>query len=77
MSIKRQEFYEGAALHILARSGNLQGVRFESPFFVLNDSLYVLLKYSTKGRSPWGFTFSTDEQRKLRDKALRACFEIA
>ncbi|WP_440642256.1 hypothetical protein ACSHT2_15065 [Bradyrhizobium sp. PUT101] len=27
--------------------------------------MIVLLKYSTKVRSPWGFTFTEDEQRQL------------
>jgi hypothetical protein len=65
MPIQKQEFYEGAALHILARSGGIKTIRYESPFFVLNDALFVLLKYSTRGRSPWGFTFMPDEQGLL------------
>lgn len=72
MGIKKQEFYEGAALHLLARSGRLSSVRYATPFFLLNDELTVLLKYSTKGRSPWGFTFMPEEQLLLRSKALKA-----
>jgi len=53
LAIKKQEFYEGAALHLLARSGRLSSVRYAAPFFLLNNELTVLLKYSTKGRSPW------------------------
>jgi hypothetical protein len=68
MAIKKQEFYEGAALHILARNGRIRSVRYEAPFFVLNDDLLVLLKYSTRGRSPWGFTFMPDEQVLLKIK---------
>lgn len=69
MSIKKQEFYEGAALHRLAQSGRLAKLQYEPPFFFINGSVIVLLKYSTKGRSPWGFTFTTDEQKRLREKA--------
>lgn len=69
MSIKKQEFYEGAALHILARSGNLTSVRYETPFFYFNKNTAALLKYSTKTRSPWGFTFTAEEQILLRDRA--------
>ena len=71
MAIKKQEFYEGAALHLLARSGGITSIRYESPFFLLNDRLLVLLKYSTKGRSPWGFTFTRDEQVSLKKRASK------
>jgi hypothetical protein len=63
--IKKQEFYEGAALHLLARQGCIQSLRYEPPLFVVNDQISILLKYSTKGRSPWGFTFTRDEQALL------------
>src|SRR5258708_4308496 len=69
MAIKKQEFYEGAALHLLARTGGITSIRYESPFFVLNRNVQVYLKYSTKGRSPWGFTFTLDEQEILMEKA--------
>ena len=69
MAIKKQEFYEGAALHLLARTGRIASISYEAPFFLFNKHLLVLLKYSTKGRSPWGFTFTPDEQESLRTKA--------
>ena len=65
MAIKKQEFYEGAALHLLARNGSIKSIRYNPPLFLVNDEILLLLKYSTKGRSPWGFTFNTDEQRLL------------
>ncbi len=69
MGIKKQEFYEGAALHLLARAGGITSIRYEAPFFLLNNQLLLLLKYSTKGRSPWGFTFTRDEQAILQKRA--------
>lgn len=68
MAIKKQDFYEGAALHLLARSGNIERLRYEPPFFLLNDKIQVLLKYSTRVRSPWGFTFTPDEQALLKHR---------
>jgi hypothetical protein len=65
MGIKKQEFYEGAAVYLLARSGQLENIRYESPFFRVNDKITLLLKYSTRKRSPWGFTFTIDEQNAL------------
>ena len=71
MAIKKQEFYEGAALHLVARTGLLASVQYDAPFFLFNHRLSVLLKYSTKGRSPWGFTFTADEQILLESKASK------
>jgi hypothetical protein len=68
MAIKKQEFYEGAALHLLARTGAITSISYESPFFFINKSVRVLLKYSTRTRSPWGFTFVPDEQDLLQNK---------
>lgn len=72
MGIKKQEFYEGAALHLLARAGRITSIRYEAPFFLLNGHLSILLKYSTRGRSPWGFTFTTDEQAILKVAACKS-----
>jgi hypothetical protein len=69
MAIKKQEFYEGAALHLLARGGRITSIIYKPPFFLLNKYLTVLVKYSTRGRSPWGFTFTSDEQILLKEKA--------
>jgi hypothetical protein len=71
MAIKKQEFYEGAALHRLARTGKVTGIGYDAPFFWLNNCLLVRLKYSTKGRSPWAFTFTADEQLLLQQLANR------
>jgi hypothetical protein len=72
MPIKKQEFYEGAALHLVARTGQVASIRYEAPFFILNDRVSILLKYSTKNRSPWGFTFAVDEQLLLKKRATRS-----
>lgn len=69
MAIGKQEFYEGAALHLLARAGGIAGIDYEAPFFLLNGRLLIHVKYSTRKRSPWGFTFTPEEQILLRDKA--------
>jgi hypothetical protein len=69
MAIKKQEFYEGAALHQLVRGGRITSLKYEPPLFTVNNTFLVCLKYSTRGRSPWGFTFTPDEQDLLRTRA--------
>jgi hypothetical protein len=65
VAIKKQEFYEGAAIHLLARQGCIKSIQYNSPFFIINDNVFALLKYSTKNRSPWAFTLTRDEQTWL------------
>src|SRR5689334_5866739 len=77
MAITKQEFYEGAALHKLARSGNVTSLKYEPPLFIVNGSLLVCLKYSTHNRTPWGFTFTGDEQTLLRTRARKSPLVIA
>lgn len=72
MAIRKQEFYEGAALHQLARTGLITQISYDPPFFTMNRKLIVLLKYSTKVRSPWGFTFMRDEQLLLEKKSAES-----
>ncbi len=76
MSIKKQDFYEGAALHLLARTNQVKSIRYDAPLFLINDRLLVLLKYSTRIRSPWGFTFTPDEQLILQKKASKSSLMI-
>lgn len=71
MAIRKQEFYEGAALHLIARTGLVTALRYDIPFFIFNDRLAVLMKYSTKNRSPWSFTFTSTEQALLADKSSK------
>ena len=72
MAIQKQEFYEGAALHQLVRGSDGIRISYAPPFFVMDDRLQLHLKYSTGVRSPWGFTFPTDEQQLMlmRSKSL-------
>ena len=71
MAIKKQEFYEGAALHLVIRAGGVTSIQYDSPFFLLNEQFLVRLKYCTRGRSPWTFTFSVEEQLILSERAAQ------
>jgi hypothetical protein len=72
MPIKKQDFYEGAALSLIARTGAIGSIGYSAPFFLLNNRVSILLKYSTKGRSPWGFTFTPEEQAAIQKEAKRS-----
>jgi len=76
MPIQKQEFYEGAALHQLARTEQIVGILVDAPFFILNGRLLVLLKYSTKVRSPWSFSFSVNEQVQLKERSQKLTTKI-
>jgi hypothetical protein len=69
MGIQKQEFYEGAALHQIACNGVAASVQRDPPFFILDNRVLALLKYSTRNRSPWGFTFSPGEQVLLEQRS--------
>lgn len=65
MAIAKQEFYEGAAIHALVCSGGVRRIVYDHPFFVVNESVRCYVKYSTRVRSPWSFTFAPQEQKRL------------
>jgi len=68
MSIQKQEFYEGAALHQLIRGSSRVNVLHVPPMFVLDERIQIHLKYSTAKRSPWGFTFTPDERKLMAER---------
>lgn len=65
MAIKKQEFYEGAALRALVCEGSLSTISYQPPYFILNDSTPIYIKYSTRVRSPWAFTFTAQEHARM------------
>lgn len=69
MAIRKHEFYEGAALHQLIREGVIVDIKHDPPFFLVNQDSLIYLKYNTRGRSPWGFTFTLKERSLLEDRS--------
>jgi len=65
--IEKQEFYHGAALTRLLEDPRCERIRRQDFGYIVNESVFVFVKYSTKGRSPWGFVFSGEEARKLNE----------
>ena len=65
MTIKKQHFYEGAALYQLILTNKVGRVTYAHPFFIINDKYAILLKYSTSKDSPWSFVFTPFELQKI------------
>ena len=63
--IDKQEFYHGAALIRLLADNRCIRVCGRDFGYEVNDKVFIHFKYSTKVRSPWGFTFNDDEISKL------------
>ncbi|MEK6622390.1 MAG: hypothetical protein AABY74_10755 [Planctomycetota bacterium] len=59
--IDKQEFYHGAALVRLLDDDRCIEVKKHSTGYIINNDVMVLLKYSTRNRTPWRFTFTLDE----------------
>jgi hypothetical protein len=64
--IDQTDFYHGAALAMALNDPRCIDIARWSPGYLVNDSVWVLLKYTTKGRSPWQFTFSTEDVARLQ-----------
>lgn len=77
MAIRKQDFYEGAALYSLLKAAGAAHVRYDAPFFVINDRVALYLKYSTRVRSPWGFTFSAEEHSLLERPLAAGAVTVA
>ncbi len=67
--IHKQEFYHGVAIIRLLESEHYQNVQKHNLGYTVNNETFVFLKYSTKARSPWRFTFSRDDTERLNSLA--------
>ena len=61
--IDKQEFYHGAALVRLLSYPFCLNLRKADGGYIVNENVYLLIKYTTKHRSPWRFTFSKEDMR--------------
>ena len=71
--IDKQEFYHGVAILKLLRDSIPTSVRKSEIGYVVNDDSFIFVKYSTKSRSPWRFSFTANEVPKLQ--ALYASYK--
>lgn len=59
--IEKMEFYHGAALVRLIEDPRCETIVKHSCGYRINSDRILAIKYSTKARSPWGFTFSGED----------------
>lgn len=56
------EYYHGAALVRLMDDERCRAVKKRGLLgYVVNDDIFVFLKYTTKSRAPWGFAFDQED----------------
>jgi hypothetical protein len=67
--IDKREFYHGVALIRLLEDARCQRVQKRDFGYDVNGKTFIFLKYSTKSRSPWRFSFSRDETERLNSRA--------
>ena len=68
--LDKSEFYHGAAIIRLLENDKCKAVRKrEFLGYVVNENIFVLIKYTTKARTPWGFTFDQED--------VERCYKMA
>lgn len=71
MGIRKSDFYEGAALRQLIKSDHSVAIEIDGSFFTINGTISIYIKYSTKGRTPWGFSFTTAERAAIAEQSAK------
>jgi len=66
--LDKSGYYHGAALTRLLDDERCRAVRKHGLLgYVVNDDIFVFLKYTTKARSPWGFAFDQEDVNRCFD----------
>jgi hypothetical protein len=63
--IDKQEFYHGAAILRVVSDPHCESICKSEGGLLINDQVFVYLKYRTKARTPWNFVFATEETGQL------------
>ncbi len=67
--IDKQEYYHGVVIVRLLDDHRFRSVSKSEGCYLCNEGVLVNIKYSTKNRSPWSFSFSPDELRRIEHLA--------
>lgn len=65
--LDKQEFYHGVAIVKILDDPRYVSLRKDENGYLVNEAVLVFLKYSTKARSPWRFTFSHTDVVRLKE----------
>lgn len=66
--IDKQEFYHGSAIIRLLEDKRCHSIDKHEFGYIINNDIFVFLKYRTKSRSPWIFNFNNDEISRLNNQ---------
>lgn len=70
MSIPEYHYYHGAALSLITEQGKFTGLArtpaLGSGAYAVNHDIGVFIKHTTKGKSPFHFTFAPEHQESIR-----------
>lgn len=60
--LDKTEYYHGAAIVRLMEDARCKCVRkLDHLGYLINEDVFAFLKYTTKSRTPWGFTFDKED----------------
>jgi hypothetical protein len=59
--IEKAQYYHGAAIIALLENENLSVKKKGLLGYVVNDKIFTFVKYTTKVRGPWRFTFDRED----------------
>jgi hypothetical protein len=77
--IDKADFYHGAAIAAALEDSRCIDIGRCPPGYLVNNSVLALIKYSTKGGSPWHFTFRPEDLGRLQhcpDEAERVVLAL-
>ncbi len=69
--LEKQEFYWGAAIVRVLDDSRCASLSKAEYGYLINSTHFIVLKYSTKSRTPWRFSFGEDEIKRFVDASDR------
>jgi hypothetical protein len=76
--LDKSAYYHGAAIIPILEDRRCRSIRKRELLgYVVNDEVFLFLKYTTKARPPWRFTFDqedVDRSSKMRNEYRRVVF---
>lgn len=59
--LDKSGYYHGAAIIRALEDSRCRSVRKDGIGYIINEEIAVFIKYSTKARSPWSYTFDDED----------------